>query len=296
MANKETLLIVEDNHDLRNGLKEILSFEGFTVFAAANGREALEHMSGVTPDLILSDITMPEMDGYEFFEAIRARPDGITIPFIFLTARGEYEEMMHGKSLGAEDYLVKPVSRSELLAAIQAKLTRFRQLQLAQLEQVYQDSLTLLANAIELRDEYTRGHVERVTAYSVAIAEYLGWRGRKLQMLRLGAILHDIGKMFVNEGTWLKAGPLDEQERAEVMQHPVKGAEMIQRVPYLEAAVPVVRHHHERWDGKGYPDGLVGAAIPIEARIVAIADSFDAITTTRPYHDDALNRGNFVLY
>lgn len=135
MQNKgTTLLIVEDNHDLRNGLKDILTFEGFTVLSASNGREAIDQMKAVSPDLIISDITMPEMNGYEFFDAVRDRPEGIAIPFIFLTARGERDDMMKGKNLGAEDYLVKPVTRSELVNAVQSRLTRFRQLQMAQME------------------------------------------------------------------------------------------------------------------------------------------------------------------
>jgi putative two-component system response regulator len=279
-----TLLIVEDNHDLRNGLKDILTFEGFTVLAASNGREALDQMGAISPDLIISDITMPEMDGYEFFDAVRSRPEGVTIPFIFLTARGERDDVMRGKSLGAEDYLVKPVTRTELVAAVQSRLTRFRQLQVAQLENAYQDALTALANGIEVRDRYTRGHVERVTAYSLAIAEQLGWRGKRLEGLRFGAILHDIGKIFINEVMLTKAGSLTEDERAEMLRHPSNGAEMVRDIPYLASAIPVIRYHHERWDGSGYQDGLIGEQIPLDARIIAVADCFDAMSSDRPYH------------
>ena len=285
MQNKATtLLIVEDNHDLRNGLRDILDFEGFTVLAAGNGREALEQIKAISPDLIISDITMPEMDGYTFYDAVRARPGGITIPFIFLTARGERDDVMKGRNLGVEDYLIKPVSRNELISAVQSRLTRFRQLQLAQLEQAYQAALTALANGIEVRDSYTRGHVERVTAYSLTIAEHLGWRGAILEALRYGAILHDIGKIFVSEDILTKASRLSHDEHQEIVRHPVNGADMIEDIPYLAPAFPVIRHHHERWDGSGYPDGLMGEAIPIEARIIAVADSFDAMTTDRPYH------------
>jgi putative two-component system response regulator len=279
-----TLLIVEDNHDLRNGLKEILAFEGYHVIVAANGRQALEQMDQTLPDLIISDITMPQMDGYDFFDAVRQRPEGVTIPFIFLTAHGDRSEVMHGKTVGAEDYLVKPMSRNELLSAVQSKLARFRQLQLAQLGQSYEASLTALANGIEVRDSYTRGHVDRVTAYSLAIAARLGWQGKRLDDLRFGAILHDIGKIHVNENILRKAEPLTQGERDEIKKHPVWGAEMVKDIPYLAPTIPVIRHHHERWDGNGYPDGLAGSDIPLDARIVAVADTLDAITTTRPYH------------
>lgn len=285
MENKgTTLLIVEDNIDLRNGLRDILTFEGFTVLAASNGREAIDQMNTISPDLIISDIAMPEMNGYEFFDAVRERPEGITTPFIFLTARGERDDIMKGKYLGAEDYLVKPISRSELVNAVQTRLTRFRQLQLAQMETAYQYALTALANGIEVRDRYTRGHVERVTNYSLAIAEQLGWSGKRLEGLRFGAILHDIGKIFVKEEILSKTSDLADEEREELLRHPENGAEMVRDIAYLQEAIPVIRYHHERWDGSGYPDGLAGEQIPIDARVIAVADVFDAMTTDRPYH------------
>jgi putative two-component system response regulator len=284
MAEKSTLMIVEDNHDLRMGLKVMLTGAGFNILAASNGKEALALMDINAPDLILSDITMPEMDGYAFFDAVRSRTDWIAIPFIFLTARGEREDVMRGKNLGAEDYLVKPVTRAELLAAVEAKLQRFHQLQMVQLEQAYEASLAVLANVIEARDRYTRGHVERVRDYALVIASQLGVAEAHKRALRFGALLHDIGKILVRETTLMKADPLSPDEWNEIRQHPVIGAEMLKDIPYLAPAVPIVRHHHERWDGNGYPDGLMGEDIPMDVRIVSLADGFDAMTTTRPYH------------
>jgi putative two-component system response regulator len=280
----ETLLIVEDNHELRNGLKEMLTFEGYTVMTAANGLEALEQMKAISPDLIVSDVNMPGMDGFEFFEAVRSRTEGVSIPFIFLSARGDREDVMRGKNLGAEDYLVKPLTRAELLSAIQARLTRFRQIQIAQLEQSYQTSLMVLANAIEGRDRYTFGHVERVTEYAILLATRLGWQGKRVEDLRYGAILHDVGKIFVDEGILKKVKPLTDTEWAEIFEHPLRGAELLKDIHYLAPAIPTVRHHHERWNGKGYPSRLAGEDIPFEARIVTVADAFDAMTTTRSYH------------
>ncbi len=282
MSN-ETLLVVDDNYVLREGLSEMLSFEGFSVLTASNGREALDQMGTFSPDLILSDITMPVMDGFEFFNTVRSRPDWVTIPFIFLTARAEKEDVLAGKNLGAEDYLVKPVSREELVTAVRSRLARSRQLRMAQIQQAYQASLTALANAIDLRDRYTRGHVERVTAYAMALAKVMGWQEWRIEQLRFGAILHDIGKIHIRESTLFKAGPLSDEEWEEIKRHPITGAEMIRDIPYLVPAVPIVRHHHERWDGQGYPDRLAGEVIPLGARIVAIADGFDAMTTERPY-------------
>lgn len=282
--NRETLLVVEDNHALREGLREMLGMEGFTVLTASNGREALDNMQSITPDLILSDIAMPEMDGFAFFEAVRNKPEWVTIPFVFLTARGEKQDVLAGKDLGAEDYLVKPLTRDELVTAVRSRLSRSRQLHMAQLQQSYETSLTVLANAIEVRDQYTRGHVERVTAYSMVLAEQLGWQENQMEQLRFGAILHDIGKVHISEEILRKKEPLNNEEWAEIKKHPSTGAEMIKDIPYLIPAIPVVRYHHERWDGEGYPHGLQREEIPMVARIVSVADGFDAMTTSRPYH------------
>lgn len=281
---RETLLIVEDNQILKTGLQEMLGFEGFSVITASNGQEALDQMGAITPDLIISDISMPVMDGFTFFTQVRQRPEWVTIPFIFLTARGDREDIMTGRDLGAEDYLVKPTSREELLTAVRSRLARSRQLEMAQLKNAYEASLTMLANAIEVRSEYTRGHVERVTAYALALGVHLGMNGRRLDALRFGAILHDIGKIHVRENVLTKQTALSADEWQEVRQHPLTGAELIKHIPYLLPARPVILHHHEHWDGSGYPMGLRGEAIPLEARIVAVADGFDAMTTDRSYH------------
>src|SRR3990170_975025 len=188
----ETILIVEDNQVLLDGLKNLLEQEAYKVVIAGHGFEGLERMHLIAPDLILSDIIMPEMDGYAFFEAVRSKPEWISIPFIFLTARREKEYILAGKKLGVEDYLLKPVSPDELLTTIRSRLGRLQQLHFAQLEQSYEASLIMLANAIEVRDPYTRGHVERVMSYAVAISEQLGWSVEQIHFLRIGCILHDV--------------------------------------------------------------------------------------------------------
>jgi putative two-component system response regulator len=283
MNNTETILVVEDNHVLREGLRDILVYEGFTVMSAANGLEALEQMQMTSPDLILSDIAMPEMDGYELYKSVRAHSEWITIPFVFLTARGEREDIWRGKNMGVEDYIVKPLTREELLTVIHGRLGRSEQIKVAQLQQSYEASLTMLANAIDVRDPYTRGHVERVTAYSQELAHQMGFLGRVIEQIRFGAILHDIGKIIIQEATLFKTVPLNDKEWLEIQMHPITGAEMIKDIPYLSHAVPIIRYHHEHWDGTGYPDKLAGELIPIEARIVSVADGFDAMTSYRPY-------------
>jgi len=278
-----TVLIVEDNDVLRDGLEEILSIEGYYTVTAADGREALSKMEAVTPDLILADIAMPVMDGFELYSAVRDRTVWVTIPFIFLTALGETTDIIAGKNLGAEDYLVKPIGREELVTNVRSRIARTGQLKVAQLKQAYLASLTALAKAIDLRDPYTGGHVERVTEYALAVGAHLGWHESYLEHLHYGAILHDIGKIHIRKSTLLKTTSLNDDEMEEMKKHPVIGAEMITDIPYLSGAVPIVKYHHEQWDGKGYPEGLSGKDIPEGARIITVVDAFDAMTTDRPY-------------
>lgn len=281
--NSETILIVEDDHVLRDGLQEILVSEGFIVLTAANGVLGLEQMEITTPDLILSDIAMPEMNGYTFLKSVRSNPDWVTIPIVFLTAYSENAEILTGKNLGVEDYLLKPLTREELLTAIRGRLARARQLRVAQLQLASETSLTALANAMDGRGSHSSGHVESVTAYAEVLAIRVGWQGRYLENLRFSAILHDIGKIFIPETTLLKPGPLSEDEWVEIKKHPLSGAEMIREISFLGPAAPIIHHHHERWDGEGYPDKLAGEAIPVGARILAVSDGFAAMTIDRPY-------------
>jgi putative two-component system response regulator len=288
-----TILLVEDNEALRQGIQLILQTDGYTVLAAGNGLEALRIMQFTIPDLILSDIVMPMMDGYALFEAVRARPEWITIPIIFLTAHGGREDQFRSRTLGAEDFLVKPVNRHELLATIRSRLLRNQQLLLVRLQQAYEMSLIMLSNAIELRDHYTRGHVERVMDISVTIAQRMGCSVPQISAIQFGSILHDIGKIHIQERVLRKAGPLNGDEWSEMKRHPEIGVELVKNIPFLAPAIPIIRHHHERWDGQGYPDGLSGPAIPLLARIVAVADSLDAMTSARIYQETSSLEGAY---
>ena len=278
-----SLLVVEDDPAMLVALRDILEGAGYRVMTAPNGEAALDALSGEQPSLILSDIAMPIMDGIEFFEQVRKRPNGTAIPFIFLTARGTREDIFAGRSLGADDYITKPVTSQELLSAVHARLERVGELMLAQLKAAYKASLLALSNAIEARDHYTRDHVERVNAYAQAMGAQLGWDAAQLNALEFGAILHDIGKISVREAILCKTGPLKSDEWREMREHPIVGARMLEGIPYLASAIPVVLYHHERWDGSGYPDGLAGEAIPVDARLLAVVDTFDAMTSDRPY-------------
>jgi putative two-component system response regulator len=277
------LLVVEDDPAMLIAFRDVLEGAGYAVLTASNGEAALTLLETELPDLILSDISMPVMDGYKLFEAVRQHPQGTAIPFIFLTARGTREDTFYGKSLGADDYITKPVTTKELLSAVKARLERSDELKIVQLKAAYKDSLFVLAGAIEMRDAYTHAHMHRLGEYSRALATELRWGDDQLEELEYGAILHDIGKIYVSDSILQKNGKLNEEEWAEMRKHPEVGARMIRDIPYLAPAVPLVKHHHERWDGKGYPDGLQGESIPVGARLLAVADAFDAMTSDRPY-------------
>ncbi len=284
-AQEITLLVVEDDPAMLVAFQDVLEGAGFHVITAQNGQVALDKLEAIKPDLILSDISMPIMDGYQLFEAVRERPGGAVIPFIFLTARGTREDIFAGKSLGADDYITKPVTTRELLSAVRARIQRSDELMLAQLKAAYKDSLFVLANAIERRDEYTHAHMRRLNSYARILAEKLNWEHEQLEDLEFGAILHDIGKIYVPEAVLQKEGKLSDAEMADMRKHPEVGAHMIKDIPYLASAAPMVLYHHERWDGGGYPEGLAGEDIPMGARVLAVADSFDAMTSNRPYRD-----------
>lgn len=280
-----TLLVVEDDLALLKALHDILEAEGYQVRTATHGEEALESYREKKPDLILSDISMPVMDGLQLFEAVRRQPGGIAIPFIFLTAHssGRREDKFHGRSLGADDYITKPISSHELRNVVHARLRRADELMVEQIKIAFKKSLSTFANAIELRDPYTYNHVKRINEYAQAMANELGWDENRREALEFGAILHDIGKLEVFIDILSKKEELTPEEWEVMRRHPEFGAHMIEKIDYLAPVVPMILHHHERWDGSGYPGGLVGEEIPEEARLLAVIDSFDAMTTDRPY-------------
>jgi len=284
-AGHRAILVVEDDPAMLVALRDILEAAGYRVLTAPNGQAALDVLGGgEKPALILSDISMPILDGYGLFEAVRRQPGGASIPFVFLTARGTREDIFAGKSLGADDYITKPVTSQELLTTVRARLQRSDELMLAQLREAYKASLRTLANAIEARDQYTADHVERVNAYAQAIAHELGWDADRRDSLEFGAILHDIGKIAVREAILRKPGRLTPEEWAEMRQHTEVGSRMVEGIPYLAPAIVAILYHHERWDGSGYPSGLAEEDIPEVARLLSVADAFDAMTDERPYH------------
>jgi putative two-component system response regulator len=277
------ILIVEDNPGISSVMQELLEMEGYQVTSAANGLEALELLNRATPDLVVSDIMMPKMDGFALLEAVRARPNGAGIPFLFLSARSEQAATSRARSLGADDYLFKPFAPEDLLVAVRAKLNRRRALQLLDTRLAHVQTVRMLANAVEARESYTRGHVERVQQYALQLARALGWDAEALLLCEFGALLHDVGKLTVPRSILNKRRPLTYMEWELLRRHPETGRQMLEGVDHLRGAIPYVLHHHERWNGTGYPGRLAGQDIPREGRLLAIVDAYDAMTTNRPY-------------
>lgn len=280
----EKILLVEDDPFLLDVMNSILATEGYEVYPASQGRLALDLFVMTNPNLIISDIMMPNMDGFELLRTIRSMPQGITVPFLFLSARTERADVIHARELGVDDYLFKPFDSVELVQAVRNRLDRRRVVELFDARAAHLQTVSMLANVIETRDPYTAGHVERVSRLSENLAMALNWTEEDIAILEIGANMHDVGKITVPKSLLKKTGPLTEKEWGVMRLHPQAGAKMLEGIDHLRAAIPYVLCHHEWWNGSGYPNGLAGLNIPIEGRILAITDAFDAMTTNRPYH------------
>jgi putative two-component system response regulator len=276
----ERVLVADDNEANRELLLELLTAEGYYVVLAANGSEALEQVRSGSIDLAVLDVVMPRPSGFEICQSMKNRVETRLTPVVLLTSLNSENDKIRGIMCGADDFLSKPVNKHELLARVYS-LLRLKQFtdELDNAESV----LLSLALTIEAKDPYTEGHCDRLSKYSVALGNKLGLSDELLVALRRGGSIHDIGKLAVPERILLKPGPLDVEERRVVEQHTVIGERICAPLRSFRNVLPIIRHHHERWDGSGYPDGLKGDAIPLTARILQITDVYDALTTDRPY-------------
>jgi putative two-component system response regulator len=289
-ADRPTILVVEDDAHIRDVLSGLLGTLGYRMLMAASAEQALDALNVVSPDLVLTDVHLGAMSGIELCVRLKADPRYELMPVVILTAVGDLEARVAGLAAGADDFFTKPVAFVELRTRLGA-LLRVRLL-LSQLERA-EAVITTLALTIEARDPYTLGHCDRLSRYAVAVGEGLGLDPEMVRSLRLGGYLHDLGKIAVPDGILLKPGPLDPIEYERIRAHPGAGSDLVLGLRSMELVRPIMRHHHEKWDGSGYPDGLKGETIPLGARIISVVDVFDALHTERPYKA-ALSRSEAV--
>ena len=286
------VLVVDDIAANRELLQGHLDDLGYDVREARDGIEALDAVAAEEPDLILLDIDMPRLDGIAVCEQLKAHPIRRLIPIVILTASNDRGTRLRGIAAGADDYLSKPFDPRELL--IRTKV-RLRQRTLNQRLDATEGVLHALACAVEARDRHTIHHAERVGRYAEAMGAAHGLTPEDGELLYEGGVLHDLGKIAIPDAILLKPGPLTPAEFTKMRSHSVEGERICLSLRSVSHYLPIIRHHHERVDGAGYPDHLAGADIPIGARITAIADSWDAMVSDRPYragleHDEAVRR------
>lgn len=291
----EPILVVEDEESVRSLLLRKLTRAGFTVIGAANGIDALALLREQCFGIVMSDINMPKLNGLELLQIIRETYPDVVV--IMVTAYGDLEHAIAAMRLGASDYVVKPFDLEQLMGAVRQAL-RLRQKNLARRyiefqsrvhphddanHQLLLSTVMALANSLEAKDPYTVGHSQRVAALAERVAQTLGLPEREIQYIRMAGLLHDIGKIGISEAVINKPGPLTPSEYAHIQTHPLISERILVPVAELNGALRMIRNHHERWDGSGYPDGLKELQIPLGARILTIADAYDAMTSQRPY-------------
>jgi putative two-component system response regulator len=283
----QTVLVADDDQAGRTLLCTILAARGYTVICVADGNEALEILKTREIDLVLLDVVMPKVSGFQVCQEMKSNPATRLIPAVLVTGLTSEEDRIHGMICGADDFLSKPISKQELLARVQSllRLKKFTD-ELDKAETV----LLSLALSIEAKDPYTEGHCDRLSKYSVRVAETLDLPEHLRLALRRGGLVHDIGKLAVPEHILLKPGPLTQEERKIMERHTVAGERICAPLRSFRHVLPIIRHHHEKWDGSGYPDGLKRDEIPITARVLKVTDVYDALTTDRPYRQ-ALSPG-----
>jgi len=298
---KQTLLIADDKAENLILLKVLCKNLGYQTLEAKNGKEAVEQTLAHRPDLILMDVMMPEMNGFEATEILKGREETAHIPIVMVTALGSREDRIKGIRSGADDFLTKPVDSEELALRVKnlLKVKEFgdfllhhnqileKQVQkrTLQVRAGYVDTIYRLVLASEYKDEDTGHHIRRISYYTKELADEMGLGKDFADTIFYASPMHDIGKVAIPDSILLKNGPLDENEWKVMKSHTTVGARILKGSvsPFLQMAYDIALSHHERWDGKGYPDGLLGENIPLTARIMNITDQYDALRSKRPY-------------
>jgi len=279
-ARPPTVLVVDDDEGVTTFFATLLARNGYVVDVAHDGPSALTSALNTPPDVVLLDVMIPGLDGFEICRRLKREPGTRLTPIILVTALSGREQRIEGLEAGADEFLTKPVDTHELLTRVRA-LARVKR---------YTDDLDsaasiimTLAVMIEVRDGYAEGHCHRMANYATTLGRSLRLESEDLQALYRGGFLHDIGMLAIPDHVLRKAGPLEAAEHDLIKSHTVVGDALLSNLRSLQAVRPIVRHHHERLDGSGYPDGLQGDHIPLLAQIVSVVDVYDAVTTQRPY-------------
>lgn len=293
LNNKDLLeiLVIDDEKEVCSVIGDFLRSLGYSPVSANSADEAMNFLNKKKPALILCDVKMPKIDGIEFLQQVRAKFE--QLPIVMMSGAGTHERVIKALEVGASDFIAKPFNFDNLKNIIRRLIgTAERDKEktiLSPVEKILRQScldiLTALATTLEAKDPYTHGHSERVTQYAVKIAKSLGLSGDVIEVIEYAAMLHDIGKIAVSDIILQKPDKLTLQEWGEIKKHPVVGSDILGKLALLRSEQPIVLHHHERYDGNGYPEGLKREKIPIGARILAVADSFDAMTANRPYRN-----------
>jgi putative two-component system response regulator len=274
------ILIVDDLVQNRSILEQMLTEEGWSVIHAEDGATALEQFARLKPDLVLLDVVMPGLSGFDVCRSIKQDRESCLTPVILITGLSETGDRVRGIEAGADDFLTRPVERIELVARVRSLLSlKAHTDELERAESV----LFALALSIEAKDPYTEGHCSRLSDYAVRLGTRLGLSHENCTALRLAGIVHDIGKVGIPDSILLKPGPLNEDEWKIMKAHPVIGERICAPLKSFGLVLPIIRHHHEEFNGTGYPDSLQGQEIPFTARVLQIVDVYDALVTDRPY-------------
>jgi len=277
---KQLILIIDDSRENLALLRELLEEEDYTVVTAADGEEGMELIRRYFPDLVLLDVVMPSITGYEVCRTLKNDPLYQFIPVILITSLDSLDDKVRGLESGADDFIHKPFNRVELLARVKS-LLRIKSL-IDRLERT-ESILFTLANIIEAKDNYTEEHTKRVGRYAVEIAKEMRLDDEYYEIMKKGGMLHDVGKIGIPERILLKRSSLTDKEFEVMKTHTTIGEKICAPLKSIGKVIPIIKYHHERIDGTGYPDGLEGNSIPIEAKIISVCDAYDAMITDRPY-------------